>query len=73
MGFATTVVGLMRTVKRATLAPPPCAGCADGHAEQDWSVNLSGQVTGLCSHCGEYARQVEKGSKGSGLKGSAGT
>jgi hypothetical protein len=52
MRIGSVVWGTLRAVRGAFLAPTPCAACAGGRAEQDWSLSLGGQVYGFCSHCG---------------------
>jgi hypothetical protein len=45
------MANMLKTWRGAILAPIPCAGCPEGHAEQDWQSNLTGQVFGFCAHC----------------------
>jgi len=56
MRVSSALAGVLRTVRGSFLAPAPCAGCPDGHAQQDWTVTLGGQVHGYCSHCGARLR-----------------
>ena len=58
MGLAQAAAGLLREIRSAFMAPAPCAGCPGGHAEQDWTLSLGGQVYGFCSHCGSRPRLV---------------
>jgi hypothetical protein len=59
MRIGSAVSGTLRALRSAFLAPTPCAACAGGRAQQDWSLSLGGQVYGFCSHCGS-ARVIRR-------------